>query len=280
MRVRPNFAAGSFYASDQKELIRMIESNLKQEQERINLSLSDKRIIGGVVPHAGHVYCAAEAVHFFEIVRNSKQEFDVVILVNPNHTGKGLPLSIDDHAYWSTPLGHIEVDRQLAEETGIPFDIESQEKEHSGEVIVPYIQYFLGDKIKFLPVSFGAQNEGNAQVLASVLYDACKKLNRKPLFIASSDFNHFAPPEIGKELDDYALEALLRKDCPEFAKRVRDKNISICGFGTIMTLLDFARLEYGDFNIKVLRQGHSGEVQSMPEVVDYVSILVYTNKQS
>ncbi|MEG1905562.1 MAG: AmmeMemoRadiSam system protein B, partial [Bacteroidales bacterium] len=136
MKVRPNFAEGGFYAADQHDLISLLENRLTHERENINLALAEKQIIGGVVPHAGHVYCAAEAVHFFEIVRHSKQEFDVVIIVNPNHHGEGSPLSIDDHDYWSSPLGKIKIDRELAEATGLPFDTASQGREHSGEVIV------------------------------------------------------------------------------------------------------------------------------------------------
>lgn len=279
MKVRPNFAEGGFYAADQKDLIELIENRLTHEMPAINLSLSQKQIIGGVVPHAGHVYSAAEAVHFFEIVRQSKQEFDVVILVNPNHHGAGLPLSIDDHDYWSSPLGKIKIDRALAEATGLPFDTDSQEREHSGEVIVPYIQYFLGNQIKFLPVSFGAQSCHNAEVVAQILYEACEKTGRKPLYIASSDFNHFSSAQKGKELDEYALDALLKQDMEEFESRIQEKNISICGYGAIMSLFDFARLKYGSFSATILRRGHSGEVVPSPQVVDYVSMLVYKDNQ-
>ncbi|MEG1617211.1 MAG: AmmeMemoRadiSam system protein B [Bacteroidales bacterium] len=275
MSVRPNYAEGQFYSADQHDLIHLLEENLKKEKGKIDLSLAQKKIIGGVVPHAGHIYSASEAVHFFEIVRKSGQQFDVVIIVNPNHTGKGLPVSIDEHDYWSSSLGKIEIDRQLADRSRLPVDRLSQQYEHSGEVIVPYVQYFLGNKIKFLPVSFGAQSSDNAKVVAQRLWDACKELNRKPLFIASSDFNHFAIPEEGATLDDLALEPLLAKDCKKFESVIHEKEISICGFGAIMSLFYFAQEEYGAFKIKVLKRGHSGEVHQMKEVVDYVSMLFY-----
>ncbi|MGL4292296.1 MAG: AmmeMemoRadiSam system protein B [Bacteroidales bacterium] len=275
MKIRPNFAEGGFYSSNSDELKALIEHRLQQERNKINTALAQKKIIGGVIPHAGHVYCASQAVHFFEIVRQSRQKFDVVILVNPNHHGEGLPVSIDDHDFWNTSLGNIKVDRELAEVTGLPFDVVSQGKEHSAEVIVPYIQYFFGLEIPFLPVSFGAQSCHNAEVLAQILFEACQKLNRKPLFIASSDFNHFASAQIGKEHDDYALDALMHHDLPEFERRIQQKNISICGYGAIISLFEFARLESADFKSVILRQGHSGEVAPSDRVVDYVSILVY-----
>lgn len=276
MSVRPNYAEGQFYSSDPKEIAGLIESRLRQESSRLDLSLAQKNIIGGVVPHAGHIYCASEAVHFFEIVRQSKQQFDVVIVVNPNHHGAGLPISIDEYDYWSSPFGKIKIDRQLADATGIPVDKLSQRNEHSAEVIVPYIQYFLGKEIPLLPVSFGAQSCSNAKVVAQILFKACESLGRKPLYIASSDFNHFSSPDLGYELDSYALEALMVNNLSEFEHRIRNRNISICGYAPVISLFDFAKDKYGDFKAVVLRRGHSGEVAPSSQVVDYVSLLLYT----
>ncbi|MGL4228824.1 MAG: AmmeMemoRadiSam system protein B [Tannerellaceae bacterium] len=271
---RQNFAQGRFYSNDEDELRSLFAEAVKSEN--INTDLSKVTIIGGVVPHAGHIYCARVAVHFFEIVRQSKQVFDTAILINPNHTGMGLPVSIDDHQYWQTPFGRIKIDKDLGEATDLPFDTESQRQEHSGEVIVPYIQYFMENNIKLLPISFGAQNNENAKVIARQIYDACKSLHRRPLFIASSDFNHFADPQSGADLDSYALEALLLKDTAGFEARVKEKHISICGYGAILCLLHYAQLIDPAYKIAILRRGHSGEVHSSSQVVDYVSMLVYS----
>ena len=45
-----------------------------------------------------------------------------------------------------------------------------------------------------------------------------------------------------------------------------------------MTLFYFAKDMYEHFNIKILRQGHSGEVAQMDQVVDYVSMMFYTER--
>ena len=279
MLVRPNFAEGKFYPDNKYEIIEILENALQKEKTSIGNIDKYKNIIGGVVPHAGYIYCSRQAVHFFEIVKESEQQYDVVIIINPNHHGKGLPASVDDHEYWSSPFGNIAVDHELADKIGLPKDKLSQSSEHSGEVIVPYIQYFMGEDIKILPISFGAQNQENAKALADAVFKACVLLDRKPLFIASSDFNHFATPEKGKELDDYALEALMNYDCTEFERRVKEKSISICGFGTIMALFYFAQKVSAHFKIEILAQGHSGEAVQMDDVVDYVSMIFYEGKE-
>ena len=197
------------------------------------------------------------------------------MIVNPNHHGGGMPASIDEHDYWKSPLGEIAVDQELADYIELPEDALSQAYEHSAEVIIPYIQYFMPNSTKILPVSFGAQSKENARILAHAIFKAGVVLNRRILFIASSDFNHFATPEEGKQLDDYALEALLNYDCSEFDNRVREKNISICGFGAIMSLFYFAKDTAQHFKIEILKQGHSGEIVEMDSVVDYVSMLFY-----
>ena len=271
--IRPNYAEGKFYPADPEALKQLFKETIQAESPNINFDLTINPIIGGVVPHAGYIFCAKEAVHFFDIVKYSEQTFDVVIIINPNHTGQGLPVSVDQHDFWQSPLGISPIDRELAKKCGFPFDTLSQAREHSGEVILPYIHYFMQGDIPILPVSFGAQNHENSKVIADILFMACKALNRKPLIIASSDFNHFATPAVGADLDGYALEALLKKDTLEFERRVKEKNISICGFGTIQTLIQYARLE-GEFVVNVLKRGHSGEVHPSDQVVDYVSMLV------
>lgn len=275
MNIRENFAEGRFYSDNKDEIIKIFDDAIAREVNNIDYSLADKFIIGGVVPHAGHIYCSTQAIHFFEIIKRSKQVFDVVVIVNPNHHGGGLPASIDEHDYWKSPLGTIEVDQELADYIELPEDSLSQAYEHSAEVIIPYIQYFMPKSTKILPVSFGAQSRENARVLAHAIYKACVVLNRRALFIASSDFNHFATPEKGKSLDDYALEALLKYDCTTFDERVKEKNISICGYGAIMSLFYFSKDVAQHFKIKILKQGHSGEVAQMDIVVDYVSMLFY-----
>ena len=277
MRIRPNYAEGGFYSNKKEEVMSLLADRLESEKSTIDLSLAKKKIIGGIVPHAGHIFCAVEAVHFFEIVRQSRQSFDVIILVNPNHHGEGRPLAIDAHDYWQTSLGKVRIDKELAEASNIPRDVLTHAREHSGEVILPYIQYFLGNDIPILPVGFGAQSGHNAEVVAEILADACRQLNRRPLYIASSDFNHFASANMGRHLDDYALEALLKKDLPLFEERIHERDISICGFGAIMSLFDFARLQYDDYQVSLLRLGHSGEVAPSAQVVNYVSLLLYTD---
>ena len=102
--IRPNYAEGKFYPADPEALKQLFKETIQAESPNINFDLTINPIIGGVVPHAGYIFCAKEAVHFFDIVKYSEQTFDVVIIINPNHTGQGLPVSVDQHDFWQSPL--------------------------------------------------------------------------------------------------------------------------------------------------------------------------------
>ena len=55
---------------------------------------------------------------------------------------------------------------------------------------------------------------------------------------------------------------------------MRQKNISVCGYGAIMALIEYTKLVSNAAVAKVLRRGHSGEVYPADEVVNYASIVV------
>jgi AmmeMemoRadiSam system protein B len=114
-----------------------------------------------------------------------------------------------------------------------------------------------------------------AKKIAESIKDVSENIGRKIFVLISSDFTHFETPKKGAELDNYAIESLLKMDSVEFQKRVEEKDISICGMGPIMVLLEYSKLVSKKPKLQILKRGHSGEVSPSDEVVDYVSILVF-----
>lgn len=276
MSVRENCAEGRFYSDKRSVIEDLLSKEVDDQKDDIRYSLAEKAIIGGVVPHAGHIFCAHQAVHFFEIVRASQQSFDTVVILSPNHTGMGVsPMSVDGHSQWKTPLGTVDVDLEMASDLGIPVNNQAQRFEHSAEVVVPYLQYFMKAPFRIVAVNILDQNLHHAARLAALLRDSAEKLQRRVLLIASSDFTHFKNSKVGYELDSMALEPLLKFNLGEFEHRVRTMQISICGFGPIMVLMTYARLIDAKSNVEVLLRGHSGEVYPSSEVVDYISMIAY-----
>ncbi len=275
MKIRKPAVSGKFYPADKKDLKKLIDRILNSEKKNIKTELSKKQIIGGLVPHAGYIYSAYQAVHFFEILRTSNQTFDTFIILNPNHTGYGAEISIDNNDLWETPLGKVETDKELALLIDFTFSSAAHEYEHSGEVILPFLQHFIQDEFQILPITMSVQNFYNAQLIANRIYLGAKKLNRKICFIASSDFSHFVLPEYGKKQDYKVIEKILSFKSEDIIKTVKANKISMCGYGPAATLTEFAQIVSDNPKAELLKFGHSGEVHYSNDVVDYASILVY-----
>lgn len=272
---RKTAVAGQFYPEDPRELKDLLDKVYEEEKGDIDLELADKKLIGGVSPHAGYMFSAYQAVHLFEIIRHHKQQFDTFFIINPNHSGMGNDMAYDSNDYWESPLGDVEVDKGFAEYLGLPVSRVEEQREHSGEVIVPMLQYFLEYPFKIAPVTMTMQNHSNARKLAKAIHDAGQQLDKNILLIASSDFSHFVSPQIGREKDQYVLNKIEQMDAKGVEQVIREKHISVCGYGPIMALMEYARLVSQNPRASILKKGCSGDVIPSNEVVDYVSIMLH-----
>jgi len=267
--------AGRFYPGNVAQLDRQLSGIRSAEIGLIDLELARKKILGGIVPHAGYMYSAYQAIHFFEILKNSKQQFDTFIIINPNHTGYGPELALDPHDNWITPYGEVETDKEFQGLLAIPESAEAHKYEHSGEVMLPLLQYSLNYPFRIVPITMFRQNLENASRIARAIVRANKKLQKEVCVIASSDFSHFVEPEEGRRLDRFVIDNILKLDSEGIFREVHEKHITVCGYGPIMTLLEYAKLSTGEAAVSILKTGHSGEISDSSEVVDYVSALVF-----
>ncbi len=276
MTVRKPAVAGKFYPSSKKELNAIIEKILNIEKKHIDINMSNNIIIGGIVPHAGYMFSAYQAVHFFEIIKNYHQKFDTIFIINPNHTGYGIDIALDDNQYWESPYGKVEIDVEFYKQLNFPVSEISHKYEHSGEVMLPLLQYFLKYDFKIVPITIGNQNIETAKKIANEIYNLNEKLNKKILIIASSDFSHFVNPIEGKQLDDKVVEQIKKNNSTGVYETIKKNNISVCGYGPIMTLIEYAKLVSNKPKNKILKQGHSGQIIESNEVVDYISMIFYS----
>ncbi len=275
MRIRKPAVAGRFYPLSKESIIEQIKIILEKEIVNIDLAFKNKTIIGGIVPHAGYMFSAYQAVHFFEIIKQSKVKYDTIVIVNPNHTGIGHEIAVDSHDAWETPLGIVHLDTEFGKKLGFSISEIEQFREHSAEVMLPFLQYFLDYKFEIVPITLSDQTYKNAKVIANKVYKVANKLKKKVLFIASSDFSHFLSPEKGKEMDEHVLRNIFLYNIPEIEKVVREKNISVCGYGPIMALMEYSKLVAIKPKVEILKRGHSGEIIPSSEVVNYVSMLFF-----
>lgn len=264
--------AGKFYPSSPIETKKLIEYIEKKEINNLtHITNVEVRVLGGVVPHAGYMFCGYQAVHFFHYIIN--QVYDSVVILSPSHRGIGPEVSIDSHDQWEIPGATFQTDQEMLNSGLFDTCTDAQLDEHAAEVMLPYLNYYRPDLKKITVITIRNPKLENVNAVGEKLYQYEKNSGQKILIIASSDFNHFEKPSRGREKDDLVLEAIKNMQKEEVIKRVRKHNVSVCGYGPIVALIAYAQLKSNDARFGVLRRGHSGEVLPSDEVVDYVSML-------
>lgn len=275
MRTRSAAVEGRFYPSTKSRIFDQI-MDIEQSGRYPEPDISPNKVYGAVLPHAGHLYSGYQTIPFFQLIRRHNLFPDTFVIVHPNHSGLGSPLAIDEAELWKNSIGEVPVDTELARAMKLPFDKMAHIREHSAEVIIPFIQYFLSDHpFSIVPVCMKDQTHKSASLVSERIMSAVAKTRRKIMLIASCDFSHFLPPGEGAELDQLVLDQILERHAPGVEQAVLQKRVSVCGYGPIMSLMEYARSKSPDYKIDLLARGHSGEVNPSPEVVNYISLIAY-----
>ncbi len=264
--MRQATVAGKFYPANPEAL--------KKELDNCFRSITvDPRsgIKGIVVPHAGYMYSGRVAARSYAVL----PEADTYVIFGPNHTGYGSPVALSTET-WSTPLGTVETDHELAKKLAgsIIFEDEVAHRfEHSIEVQIPFLQYRFKHDFRILPVCMGMQDEETAIEVGMEIASAIATIGRKAVMIASSDFTHYQPAHVAKSNDRYLIKAILDMNVDDLYNRLYAKDISACGYGPIATTITAAR-ELGASKGDLLKYATSGEVTGDDSsVVGYASLI-------
>ena len=261
-------AADSFYPADPDALRRELE----QAFQGVNTSGEVIPAHGVVVPHAGYPFSGSVAAEVYSRLPRR----DTYVLIGPNHTGIGLPISLSRDS-WMTPLGVVECDLEFADALSgsiIEVDESAHLYEHSLEVQIPFLQYrFTGFRI--ISICMGLQDEETAVDVGKAVGEAAHDLGRDCTVIASSDFTHYEAFEDAKRKDIRLIESILQMDIPNIYDLVYRLNITACGFGPIAATITASRI-LGASSGKLLRYATSGETTGdYSQVVGY-GALVFT----
>jgi MEMO1 family protein len=271
--------AGQFYESDAEALRLQIKSCFLNSLgpakiPQINSHSHPRNIVGLISPHAGYMYSGPIAASgFFELAQDGTP--DSVVILGPNHTGYGSGLSIVREGTWQTPLGEVQIDKELADnilaETSIvDVDEVAHRYEHSIEVQLPFLQYLYGDKFKFVPICFLMQDYDSAVEVGRALVEALDA--RNVVVIASSDMTHYESAKQAEKKDRAALDAVEALDARRFYQTVESQNITACGYAPITALLTYAKGV--NAKAKLLSYHNSGDTSGdYSSVVGYASVL-------
>ncbi len=273
MAYRKTVGRGKIYPKNKKEIVSLIEKFHEEEKDYIHYNYSEKRIIGGIVPHGEFVYSAPEAIHFFEIIKKANEHYDVVVILHPNLHNNGEDISISTWTSWSSPFGQVEVDLDFQKELLLPHNNIGEKDESSGEFMLPFLKYYLDYDFKIVPISINRPDFQNTKLLGKRLVEVGEKQNKKLLLIASSNFSHYKDPDMGLKYDDIVLGKINELDSIGLKKVINKYDIDISGYGPIMTLIEYSKEYHYNPKKSILKKGHSScEVE---EKIDYITILFY-----
>jgi len=246
MIVRRPAVAGSFYPGDPEGLRAAIgESYTHPLGPGSPPPAAEERrgVMACVCPHAGYVYSGPVAAHSY-LWASALRRPELVVVVGPNHYGLGSGISTFREGEWATPLGNLSVDgeaaRRIVELTGIvDYDPESQRREHSLEVQLPFLQEIYRD-FKILPICLSFQDIETARELGRGLSTLLR--GRDAILVASSDLTHYEPAAVAREKDTALLEPVLRLDVEAFYQVLEERGVTACGYGAIATVMEASRL--------------------------------------
>jgi AmmeMemoRadiSam system protein B/AmmeMemoRadiSam system protein A len=271
--IREPAVAGQFYPAAAEELKSMIRGMVDEKATK-------EDVIGYYAPHAGYVYSGPVVGATVSRV-NFK---DTCVIMGPSHTGAGAPFSILTEGTWRTPLGNVEIDSELAKAilancSHLKEDRLAHLQEHSIEVQLPFIQYFRPD-IKFVPITLSHANASIYRNIGVAIAKAIKDTGKEVVIVASGDMNHYESQKITHTKDRQAIESILKLEAGELLERVREFNISMCGYGTAACLI-YAAKEMGPVKTELVKYQTSGDVtHDFEAVVGYAGIIFKGLKES
>lgn len=266
--VRAPAVAGSFYPGHPLQLRVAVERLLVRTMEPV-------RAVSLIAPHAGYVYSGATAGKTYAAVELPPS----LLILCPNHTGLGSPLSCMSEGAWATPLGaapiHTELARALiAELPELQDDALAHRREHAIEVQLPFLQVLLGE-FRFVPICVGTQRFQSLSALGRAIATVAAGWPDPVALVVSSDMNHYEPAETNRVKDEAALEAILHLSPEELFKTVIDRHVTMCGFAPAVAALTACRA-LGVDRAQVVDYTHSGMVTGDDtEVVSYAGVRLF-----
>ncbi len=263
--LRPSPIAGTWYEGMPKSLAAHVDGYLAQAE----LPEMEGQVIGVIAPHAGHKYSGAVAGHAFAALRGLSP--DLVVVLSPFHSFMPHELLTTSHQAYSTPLGNIEVNFsamvELQELLDIPITPIANDKEHSLEIELPFLQRVLKNDFKLLPIMIRAQEEEIAKKLGLALARILKKKNA--IIVASTDLSHFYDQQTARIFDHEMLRCFESFNPFSIFEAEYTGRGFACGHAAVAAAL-WAAKKLGANRVQLLKYATSGDVtQDFSSVVGY-----------
>lgn len=255
--IRPPAVAGMFYPGDPQTMLDDLHRYINAAPQ------GDARPLAAVSPHAGWYYSGHVAGAVFAAIAVP----DRVILIGPNHRGRGAALALDPHDAWDFPFGRMAVDKEMGALLlqycpALKEDAAAHADEHSLEVIAPFL-YAKNPAVKIAPLCIGTHNPQSLAALAAAVARAAKETGA--LVVASTDMTHYLPDNEARTVDGAMIETLKSLDPEKILAAALEKQ-ALCGAGPVYVAVAATR-ENGAREFQVIRYATSGDIEGKRNAV-------------
>ena len=253
--IRPSLIAGTWYEANPKALAATIDSYLNNAQ----LPELNGQVVAVIAPHAGHTYSGHVAGYAFAALRGLQPE--LVVILAPYHNYSPHHLLVTAHEAYATPLGELEMDQtalaELQTDLELPITAIANDREHSLEIELPFLQRALKNEFKLLPIMVRAQSPRIAKKLGDSLANILK--NKNALIVASTDLSHFHDSKTANMLDHEMLKRFESFDPDSVFDAEHTEKGFACGHAAVASML-WAAKSLGAEKVQTLKYATSGDI--------------------
>ncbi len=271
---RPSPLAGRWYPGDSQTLAQSVDKYIADAE----IPEIPGEILAVVAPHAGHTYSGPVAGYAFAALQGLTP--DLVVIASPMHQPYLEPVLTSAHDGYRTPLGDVPINRQIVQEiaqtfqakTGIEIAAVRNDREHSIEIELPFLQRVFSHPFQIVPLMIRSQEPQIIQELGAAIAEALKP--RSAILIASTDLSHFYPAQVAEILDKTIIQAITALNPEEIFQAEREKKGFACGKGALAAVI-WAAKALGATSAHHLHYAHSGAVTGdNREVVGYAAMAI------
>ena len=266
--IRQPIVAGQFYPATPEALSRQVRGYLRASDS------GNRPDMLVMAPHAGYMYSgrvAGETLAQAQIAEN-------VLLMGPNHTGRGARLSMWSQGAWNIPGHSVPVIEDLARafldaEPRLRSDTQAHQYEHSLEVMLPFLVE-RQPKLGVVPLTVSENDPGILTEVGKAMAAVLRGWESPVTIVVSSDMSHYLPHDETKYRDRMALDKIQALDPLGLYQVVRRNNITMCGV-LPMTLGLLICRELGAREVRITDYDTSGTASGdFSKVVGYAGVIV------
>lgn len=273
-RVRPSPIAGRWYSSDPTQLREEIAGYIN------SAALPELKgdLVGLITPHAGYFYSGLTAGYAYHAVMG--MQFDLCVVVSPLHDYLPYPLLSSAHDAYATPLGNVEIDldlvnafdQQLADASLPPVQRITNDREHSLEIQLPFLQTALAKPFLFLPLMVRSSESEYLAKVGTILANLIR--GKKVLLVASTDLSHFYNEPTANALDQIMLQRMVDFSAEGVLQAEADQVGFACGSGAV-ALVFFTAKALGANKVTLLHHSTSASAsKDTSSVVGYGALAI------